>query len=183
MVPASAAAQRPAEQIPPDRPSSTGEPQKALIDDTQLNDEVAAEPKQDQSALHEKFKKLLSGAKLVGLFTMDGKPLDDLTEESYQIEKVEKVDGADDLWLITSRIQYGKRDMTVPVPLQVKWAGSTPVLTLDDLTIPGFGTFSARVVLHKDKYAGTWQHDDVGGHLFGRIELSDGSKQQATSDD
>jgi hypothetical protein len=25
-------------------------------------------------------------------------------------------------------------------------------------------------VIHDGKYAGTWSHDDVGGHLFGRVE-------------
>jgi hypothetical protein len=56
------------------------------------------------------------------------------------------------------------------MPINVLWAGNTPVMTLDKITIPGLGTFSARVVFHENKYAGTWVHDNVGGHLFGRIE-------------
>jgi hypothetical protein len=32
------------------------------------------------------------------------------------------------------------------------------------------GTFDARVVIHDQKYAGTWKHGEVGGHLFGTIE-------------
>ncbi len=32
------------------------------------------------------------------------------------------------------------------------------------------GTFSARVVIYNKKYAGTWTHGKVGGHLFGVIE-------------
>ncbi len=126
--------------------------------------------KYKQEVLYPRFTKLLTGAKLTGQFTVDGKPLNELTEESYEIKKVEK-QAEGDGWIITSRIKYGKRDLTIPIPLDVKWAGDTPVMTLDNLTIPGFGTFAARVVFHKDKYAGTWQHDDVGGHLFGRIEL------------
>jgi len=43
-------------------------------------------------------------------------------------------------------------------------------MVLDSITIPGLGTFSARVVFHDRKYAGTWKHDNVGGHLFGRVE-------------
>ncbi len=121
--------------------------------------------------LHAKFKKLLTGAKLRGQFTVDGKPLSNLQEEAYDIEKVDKLpDG--DLWALTTKIKYGEHDLTVPIAIEVKWAGSTPVITLDELTIPGLGTFSARVLLHKDKYAGTWQHDAVGGHLFGKIELA-----------
>ena len=134
---------------------------------------VSAQEKVDAAtkARYEKFEKLLTGAKFKGSFTLDDKPLNDLHEEEYDIEKVEKLPETD-LWSIKARIKYGKKDFTVPVPLYVKWAGETPVMTLDNLTLPGFGTFSARVVLHVDKYAGTWQHDDKGGHLFGRIILA-----------
>lgn len=129
-----------------------------------------APPTEQTAELHAKFKRLLTGAKLRGQFTVDGKSLNDLQEEAYDIEKVDKLpDG--DLWALTTRIKYGDHDLTIPLAIEVKWAGSTPVITLDDLTIPGLGTFSARVLLHKDKYAGTWQHDAAGGHLFGKIEL------------
>jgi len=53
--------------------------------------------------------------------------------------------------------------------LQVKWAGDTPVITLTNLTIPGLGTFTSRVMIYGDRYAGTWQHDKTGGHLWGKI--------------
>ncbi len=135
-----------------------------------LTDKTLVNDVDSQAALHAKFKRLLTGAKLRGQFTVDGKSLNDLHEEAYDIEKVEKLPEGD-MWSITTRIKYGKHDVVVPVGLEVKWAGSTPVLTMDNLTIPGLGTFGARVVLHKDKYAGTWQHDAVGGHLFGMIEL------------
>ncbi len=133
---------------------------------------VDSTPSAEQTAeLYAKFKKLLTGAKLRGQFTVDGQPLSNLQEEAYDIEKVDKLpDG--DLWALTTKIKYAEHDLTIPIAVEVKWAGSTPVITLDDLTIPGLGTFSARVLLHKDKYAGTWQHDQAGGHLFGRIELA-----------
>jgi hypothetical protein len=121
-------------------------------------------------ALLDKFQHLLTGAKLTGMFTVDGQPLDKLTSEQYDIEKVEK-QTEDDWWLITARIKYGGKDFVLPVPVEVKWAGTTPVITLDKVTLPGYGTFSARVVFHGERYAGTWQHDDKGGHLFGKIEL------------
>jgi hypothetical protein len=157
--------------LQPNPAAPSGQPpvaDKALINDIEDSPQLL---KYRQEVLFPKFIKLLTGAKLTGQFTVDGKPLNELTEESYEIRKVEKQPDGDG-WVITSRIKYGKRDLTIPVPLDVKWAGDTPVMTLDNLTIPGFGTFAARVVLHKDKYAGTWQHDDVGGHLFGRIELA-----------
>ncbi|RMF44585.1 MAG: hypothetical protein D6753_02220 [Planctomycetota bacterium] len=158
-----------------------------LIDKTLLNDlpqdegtaprvgEAPADAGADQvrDPLLDRFERLLTGARLIGRFTVDGQPMDRLRQEVYEVKEVRKLP-AGDLWVITARIKYGDHDLTVPVPLQVKWAGTTPVLTLDNLTIPGLGTFSARVVLHKDKYAGTWQHDDVGGHLFGKIEIAAG---------
>jgi hypothetical protein len=39
-----------------------------------------------------------------------------------------------------------------------------------DFAIPTLGTFTARVFFYGNRYAGTWQHDKVGGHMFGRIE-------------
>ncbi len=144
---------------------------------------VAAQEKIDAAmkARFDKFEKLLTGAKFKGSFTLDDKPLNELQEEEYDIEKVEKLPEPD-LWSIKARIKYGKKDFTVPVPLYVKWAGETPVMTMDKITLPGFGTFSARVVLHVDKYAGTWQHDDKGGHLFGRIILAKQTSDKSTTD-
>lgn len=142
----------------PPKPTTSDAPIVADSGKIQLADNLA------------KFQRLLTGSKLIGQFTVDGKVMDKLPAEEYEITKVEKAPEGD-LWIITSRIKYGNKDVTLPVPLEVKWAGSTPVLTLDNLTLPGLGTFSARIVLHRDKYAGTWQHDDNGGHMFGRIEL------------
>jgi hypothetical protein len=117
----------------------------------------------------EEFRKLVTNRKLIGHFTMDGQEdAAKLQTEEYVITGAMKL-GDGELWALTSRIKYGKVDLTVPVPVQVKWAGDTPVITLDKVGIPGLGTFSARVVLDQDRYAGTWSHDQVGGHLFGKI--------------
>ena len=116
----------------------------------------------------ETFRRLVSKVKLSGQFTMDGEPGGKPQQEEYVITGATKL-GKGDTWVLTSRIRYGTVDLTVPVPVQVKWAGDTPVITLDRVGIPGLGTFSARVVLDGGRYAGTWSHDAVGGHLFGRI--------------
>jgi hypothetical protein len=55
------------------------------------------------------------------------------------------------------------------MPLPVKWVGDIPVITMDEMNIPGLGTFSAHVVIDGNKYAGTWSHGKVGGHLYGKI--------------
>lgn len=115
------------------------------------------------------LEKMLTNVKLTGLFTVDGKPMKDLNEESYEIKSAKKLPD-DNLWEISARIKYSKFDVTVPLVLNIEWAGTTPMISIDRLTIPGMGTFSARVLFHDNKYAGTWQHDSVGGHLFGKIE-------------
>lgn len=125
--------------------------------------EAAAQGERDAS-----FEKLLSGATLVGHFTVTGeKTIGAPKEEKYTIAKVSKVQG--DIWLFQVRIQYGDHDATLPLPLPVKWAGDTPMIYLDNMPIPGMGTFSARVLFAEGKYAGTWSGKDHGGHLYGRI--------------
>jgi len=122
-----------------------------------------------ETVLHEQFTRTLSNVKLVGRFTITGRDEGPLAKEEYTIRRVEKL-AEGDKWMFHCRIKYGQHDLELPLPLDVKWAGSTPVITLDELTIPGLGTFSSRVVIHDDKYAGTWRHDKVGGHLFGTVE-------------
>jgi hypothetical protein len=125
----------------------------------------------------EEFEKYLSNSVLSGSFTMDGQPLNKLEEERYEIKSAKKLEGDDNLWEIKTRIKYGNKDLTVPVVVNLEWVGRTPMIVLDSVTIPGMGTFSARVVFHDRKYAGTWKHDNVGGHLFGRVEpAADASK-------
>ena len=121
----------------------------------------------DENARFAKFEKDMSGVKLVGLFTIDGRE-GAATKEEYTILNVKKI-GKGDLFLFRARVKYGKTDITLPMPLPIKWAGDTPVISMDNLSIPGLGTFSAHVVIDGDKYAGTWKHGKVGGHLFGNI--------------
>lgn len=133
---------------------------------TQVN---AAEEQGDEvQARYKKFEEMLSGVKLVGNFTILGKD-DKMPEEEYTITSVKKLE-KDDLWLFKARIKYGNKDYTVPLPLAVKWADDTPMVTLTDFSILGQGPFSARVLFYDGKYAGTWSHGKVGGHLFGKIE-------------
>ena len=60
--------------------------------------------------------------------------------------------------------------------LPIKWAGDTPIVTVDDLALPGFGAVSARVMFYDDHYAGYWKHGDHGGHLFGVIHSAKDEK-------
>ena len=139
-------------------------------------DEPAAQ-KPAQQALFKSFQETLTGATLVGHFTVLGQQEAGLKKESYTIRSVTKLP-QEDYWLFQVQIQYAGKDLTVPIPLQVKWAGDTPVITLTNLTIPALGTFSSRVVIYNNKYAGTWTHGKAGGHLFGIIEKTKGESNK-----
>ncbi|MGI9518932.1 MAG: hypothetical protein ACR2NP_17910 [Pirellulaceae bacterium] len=115
------------------------------------------------------FTELLTGSKFTGSFTVTGQDLDDLTAEEYHIKSVQKMDEGD-MWLFVARIKYSDHDVSVPLPLEVKWAGNTPIITVTGFSFLGMGPFRSRVVIYNGKYAGTWSHGDVGGHLFGTIE-------------
>ena len=67
------------------------------------------------------------------------------------------------------RIQYGPHDVTLPLPLRVVWAGDTPVITLDKFPVPGMGSFTARVMIFNDQYAGMWDGGNHGGLLYGKV--------------
>lgn len=122
------------------------------------------------------FEKMMNGIAMVGTFTIVKPGQNDeegkepkLHQDRYEIQKVKKMkDG--DYWIIQARIKYGDKDRMFPVPVEVKWAGKTPVITVDNLTIPGMGTFDARVLISGKRYAGTWRHDAVVGHMFGMLE-------------
>jgi hypothetical protein len=119
-----------------------------------------------QDELDRKFEEMMKGVTLVGRSTRlsDDKVVG---EEKYVIEGISKMAG--DTWLFRARLQYGGRDIPVPLPVTIKWAGDTPVITLTDLSIPGMGTYTARVLLYRDQYAGTWSGKKGGGQIFGRI--------------
>lgn len=123
--------------------------------------------------LEQKFAKKLTGATMVGRFTLDGQsPTAKAHDERYVIETARKLNN-DDYWVIVARVKYGKHDLTVPVTLKVLWAGDTPVMSLTDLTIPLLGTFTARVMFHGNRYVGTWQHGDKGGHMLGYLQRTE----------
>ena len=137
--------------------------------------------------LEKQFQQSLSGAALVGHFTSGPVSAEEpLTAEEYTISRVVKLPGKDDQWRFFVRIKYGEFDVQLPINLAVKWAGDTPVITLTDLTVPPLGTFSARVLIYRNQYAGTWHHGRRGGQLFGRVvtkaeqaeDASDGSDKE-----
>lgn len=130
-----------------------------------------ADADKDLQAEREKqFEKSMNNVAMVGTFTVTGKD-DKLTKERYVITKVTKVQ--DGFWLFHARIQYNRNDVTVPLLLEVKWAGDTPVIVVDKVKVPKMGTYSARVLIYNNQYVGTWDAGDHGGQMFGHIEPAD----------
>ncbi len=135
-------------------------------------DNAAAQEAERNAAL----EKSLTGSALVGQFTVTGQAPEAPKTERYELAKVQHLAG--DQWLIQARMRYGDHDLRLPpLPLPIRWAGDTPVITVDNLTIPGVGTYTARVMIYRDHYAGFWTGGDHGGHLFGVIEHGAGDKQ------
>ena len=125
-----------------------------------------AEDMLTQQALEKKFQESMSEVILDGFFrTNDAESQP--RKERYSITRVSKLAG--DYWIFQARIQYGDRDVTLPVPVTIRWAGDTPILTLTDATIPGLGTFTARVLFYDGQYVGVWRHGEHIGQHFGQV--------------
>ncbi len=153
----------PVPKQPVSQQPSTGQPA------TEPPSSQPAKAQPDKAPQDQRFGRLaeqLSGTLWKGRFNFDGKT--ELLEDQYEIKSASKLPNGD-FWLIQARIKYGDRDVTLPLPLEIKWADNTPVITVENLTIPGLGTFTSHVLIDGNRYAGTWQHGDVGGHMFGTI--------------
>lgn len=138
---------------PASRPAETGTDRKAGPTRAELEAQLA---------------ETLTDAVLTGTWQLiEGDGLGKPKTDKYTILKAQKFVG--DFWLITVRIEYGDKDVTVPLPLRIVWAGDTPVITLSDLNVPGIGTYSARVMIHRNLYSGTWFGVGYGGVLSGTI--------------
>lgn len=129
---------------------------------------VVADAKQ-QAEREEALAKMLSGATLEGSFTQTGPGGDPkkLDGEKYTLGEVKKVAG--NVWLFPARIEYGGKDITLPIMLPVHWASDTPVVVVDTVDLPGLGSVSARVLFYAGHYAGYWKHGEYSGNLFGLI--------------
>ena len=121
----------------------------------------------DRAALEKQLADKLSNARMSGFYTIEGQKSPP-QQDSYTLGKVEKKEG--NKWLFNARIEYGKKAFSVPLELPVLWAGDTPVITVSQMTIPTLGTYTARVLIHGDSYAGTWSSPQHQGYLWGRLE-------------
>jgi hypothetical protein len=128
--------------------------------------EKAAPPTLNEA--EKKFKELLTNVTLEGRWcsVKDGE-MGPEKQDKYTIVSVGKVKS--DSWIINSLMKYGDKEIVAPIPVEVKWAGDTPVIVVEKMTIPNGGTYSARVLFYGKTYAGSWTGGDHGGLLNGVI--------------
>ncbi|HIE92725.1 MAG TPA: hypothetical protein EYQ83_07610 [Acidobacteria bacterium] len=130
-----------------------------------------AVPTESLTDLERQFTERMQDVVLVGNFTIDGRETRGGSPERYELSRVAKVD--DDQWRFDVHMGYGSVDVTLPVVVPIVWAGDTPMVTITDFSIPTLGTFTARVFFYDDRYAGSWQHGQYGGLMYGAIEPMD----------
>ena len=127
--------------------------------------------------LEREFTEQMRNVVLVGHFTIEGRERRDGLPERYEISEVTKLEG--DRWRFDVHLTYGSVDATLPVVVPMVWAGDTPMVSITDFAIPGLGEeFGARVVFYDNRYAGTWDHGEYGGLMYGTIEPLDADEAE-----
>lgn len=136
-------------------------------------------PLEELSERERAFAERMQNVDLVGHFTIEGiEGLEDVegvsrdkNPERYEIASVSKLEGEGDRWRFDVRVVYMTVDVTLPVVVPIVWAGDTPMVSITDFELPGLGDqFGARVLFYDERYAGTWDHGQYGGLMYGMIE-------------
>lgn len=132
-----------------------------------------AAPLESLDARERAFAERMRNVVLTGHFTIEGRERRDGLPERYAITSATKLDG--DRWRFDVHMTYGSVDVTMPVVVPIVWAGDTPMVSITDFEIPGLGDqFGARVVFYDERYAGTWDHGEYGGMMYGTISPAGG---------
>ena len=118
--------------------------------------------------LERQFTERMRDVTLRGSFTVDGRDGRTPREDRYDIESVQKV--GDDLWRFNAGMQCCGVNGVVPIVIPLRFVGDTAMIMMTDTSLPGLGTFTVRLFFYGDRYAGSWQHGEVGGLMSGRIE-------------
>jgi hypothetical protein len=114
------------------------------------------------------FAERMRNVSMIGTFTVTGRESRTPRPDRYDISSVEKV--GDNLWRFNAHMDCCGVNGNIPIVVPMQWNGDTPMIMMTDTSLPGLGTFTVRVFFYGDRYAGTWQHGERGGHMSGRIE-------------
>ena len=120
------------------------------------------------TVVERQFTEGMRNVTMVGSFTDGGREDQTPRADGYDIASVEKV--GDNLWRFNAALHCCGVNGAIPIVVPMQFIGDTPMIMMTDTSLPGIGTFTARVFFYGDRYAGTWQHGAVGGHMSGRIE-------------
>lgn len=139
----------------------------------------------EQAKMEAEFSAMLKGATLKGTWAAVGPAgLGEDNKDGYQVVEAKKVKG--DKWVLVSRFNYKGQQLDIPVPVDVKFAGDTAVMILNNLPTGDGATWSARILFHEDVYAGSWWESTKkkGGILSGIVsretEEKDTEKEKAS---
>lgn len=120
-----------------------------------------------------KFVAMLKNATLKGTWApvQQGKLGGERGNDTYRIARAEKGEGGK--WAIVSLFNVGGQQVEFPISAEVKFAGDTAVLILDNVRAgPGKANWSARVMFFDDVYTGRWwetANKEHGGTIAGVI--------------
>ncbi len=153
---------------------SAAEPTKQDAPAAQAAADTAAP---DQAALEKSFAERLTGATMIGKYTVEGSDAPPKADR-YRITRAVKSSG--DEWLIASSVEYKGFGIPVELKIPIRWAGDTPVMQVTDMKVPGIGTFTARVLFYGDQYIGTWAGHGHGGTLWGKLVHEEAGKGATT---
>jgi len=78
----------------------------------------------EQAQREKEFQEMMTGATMEGYFTMDGRDPATPRQETYHIQSVSKLAG--NYWTFQARMQYGERDVTLPIPVHIEWQATRP---------------------------------------------------------
>jgi hypothetical protein len=129
--------------------------------------EDAAAPAPDKATLEKQLAEKLSHSRFIGHYSIEGQEGPPKQDE-YTLGEVSKSEG--DKWLFHASLQFGAKVVTIPLEIPIIWAGDTPIISVTNFGIPGMGSYTARVLISGDHYAGTWSSANHAGYLWGRIE-------------
>src|SRR5262245_27415741 len=113
-----------------EKKSGDAEKPKGLASDSDKE-----KPKATAEELEAKFKATLTKATMTGRWcSIKEGVLGPEKEDKYTIVGVTKLKGDD--WVINARIEYNKKEIVAPIPVQVKWPANSPVPMLTRLGTP-----------------------------------------------